>query len=157
MSDQPVTSIESPSKKTIDTVETFIQRVLDHDIEFTKEAGQIILFDLEEPLAGQSISDNLAHLMTMYQENKDNANGSSYAQQILSWINRAYTYGVIKEAPGLITKLRQCQEEKTKIENQRMKLQSDIEKLSSEASFLKGRIIELERGKIIVSTVGDKS
>src|SRR5437773_1292637 len=115
MSDQPRTSPENVSETAVEIVETFMRRVFDHDLVFAKEAGEIILLDMDQPLPAETLAANLAHLMTLYQKNRDKSTGLSYAQQMLIWINRAYTYGVIKEGDGLITKLGKCQEEKAGI------------------------------------------
>jgi len=98
--------------KIIDKVETFIQRLQDMEYIIAPEAAQLWFWAPPSvpkvPLIykeKKTLSDYLAGMISLYEENRDNEKKKlDYAQMCLSWINRAFACGVIREGKGLISK-----------------------------------------------------
>ena len=108
----------------IEKVETFIQRLHDLDYIVTPEAKKIGYID-KQTNKEISIAHSLSLHISRYEKNIDNELQLSFARLCLTWINKAFTYGVIQEGQGLARKLKEYRDRNAQLE-------SDLEKLSLE-------------------------
>ncbi len=144
------------SKDVVEIVDSFYWRVHNGDLRIKKEAGGINYPDVEEPEGDMSLASNLAYLMSMFRQNRDNEQAHFYAEKTLLWIERAYFNGVIEEGPGLITRLNECQRTKAHLEAEKAKLLSDIEKLSSRVLIQQGRLDQLDKERRMITRVREE-
>lgn len=101
----------------IEKVETFIRRL--HDLEYiiTPEAQEFIYTD-KKTKKEISLAHMLSRKISEYERNKDNEKMRSfYAESCYSWINRAFTYGVVRERESLARLLQECQDKNVQLAN----------------------------------------
>jgi len=81
----------------------------------------------------RTLSDNLAEMIDFYEKSKDMSLEvkQSAGDQCLYWIEKAFTCGVVEEAPSLAKKLRECQEENDKLKKENSQLNEENIKLST--------------------------
>lgn len=125
-------------------VEDFIRRLHDGDYIISKEAHKIEFSKPRDGAVGLvsrkeigNLADRLAHAMSIYEVNKGKSSlRRTSAISCLMWINRAFSWGVIKEGKGLLTRLKKCQE-------RNLQLETDIQQITSDYISLQGRYMEL--------------
>jgi hypothetical protein len=130
------------------TIDAFIQRIHDKELDITKNASDIIfsvpsdsriarIFGKREKTG--NLADLLSWAMTAYEETKGNPRlREHYGRECLSYIHKAYAWDVIKEGSGLISKLKKCQE-------QNAKLEADLADLSAKLLTLQGQYDERKK------------
>lgn len=125
----------------IEAVETFIHHLRDLDYIVAPEGNKM---RYSQKSSGYDVDigtlpDLLAQSISKYEAYKYNTKERLYkAIECLAWINRAYTSGIITEGNGLLGRFKECSE-------QNMKLESELQDLSSKYLILQGKYQELKQ------------
>jgi len=140
----------------ITEVENFIKRFHDGDSVVTPEAKKLVItFPSKKGILGleskeqRYYADLLGWAIAAYQLHKDEANSEGrlmMAYQLLDYIERGRTHGVIKDNVKLIDKLKECQEENRELKETKIQLEAEILRQ-------KGEIQELHK---LVDQLGGK-
>lgn len=121
--------------KTVNQVEELIQRLYDHDyVVKTKD-------DLEKDIAyqlGKAIAsyDHYRHAYPMRQ---------SQAVSCKAAFDRAFAQGIIHPSDSLIRKQKECEEERAKVNEEKVRLQELNAKLKEDLAGCRGQLKEFER------------
>lgn len=131
---------------TIKKVETFIQRLHNLHYVVSLEASKLWYAprSSEYPFLltskRKNLADNLADAITDYQENKNKKSKLSYAKKLLMWINKAFTYGVIREGKSLISENKKFELDVKRLQERLDECNKRNQKLEKENKRLHGLV-----------------
>ena len=131
---------------TVETnVKTFINNLHAGLIEIDPKAQNIFFKHGVE--GKESLSNILGSMISDYQTGKENPNNPYYpkADNVLEWINKAYTNGVVKESKSLLTELSKKDDIIQNQKEEMKTLKQNIQKLATDYTRLQGSYQELEK------------
>jgi hypothetical protein len=92
----------------VDRVEEFIQRIHDRIYKIDPAANNMMFYNVDRTV-NRSLSDHLSEKMHDYDVIRHTTPSPNLqdraARNCLMWINKAFTYSVVKEGDGLLQKL----------------------------------------------------
>jgi hypothetical protein len=128
----------------VSRVDTFIQRLHDLDLVISPTAVTTRFVKPDENPAwdsGISLTDKLSGAIMEYEISRHNqAQILQNALKCLTWINKAYAGGFVKEGPGLIRKHKEA-EAKVGM------LSTKVDELTADNLFLKAKIDLMDQGR----------
>jgi chromosome segregation ATPase len=127
----------------IQKVEKFISQLQSHEIIIDPKAQTITLkrtLDNRRINLSELLYEGIQHYQTM----RDDARlQTTFAELCLQYIQRGYTYGIIKETTGLSKKLEVLEKTNTQLRNENETCKKKLARLSANYLTLQGRYEEL--------------